>query len=133
MEIKHFLLWLPMIALAFVNAALRELVFVKHFGEFRANQLSTVTLIVLCSIYVWLIFPSLDIQKPKQAFVIGFVWVLLTMAFEFSLGRLTGKSWVDLFRQYDLFNGRIWPVFLICLFLLPYLTYVLRSNSLLEK
>ena len=40
MQLKHFLLWLPMIGIAFGNAALREWFFVKHFPDLRAHQLS---------------------------------------------------------------------------------------------
>ncbi len=127
MSIKHFLLWLPMIVIAFANAALRELVFVKHFSEFRAHQFSTITLIILCSIYVWFVSQPLDIQNTKQAFLIGFVWVVLTVVFEFSLGRLTNKSWEHLFRDYNILAGRIWLVFLLCLFLLPYICFTLTK------
>jgi uncharacterized membrane protein YoaK (UPF0700 family) len=125
---KQILLWLPMIAIAFGNATIRELVFVKYYNEVRAHQLSTITLIILCSIYIWFVFPLLNIQNSRQAFLIGFVWVLLTVAFEFSLGRLTNKSWEYLFRDYNLFAGRIWLLFLFCLFMLPYLFYVLRNR-----
>ena len=128
MIIKYFLLWLPMIAIAFANAALRELIFLKHFSEFRAHQLSTITLIILCSVYVWLVSPALHIQNNKQALLIGFVWVLLTVAFEFSLGRLTNKSWEYLLRDYNIFAGRIWLLFLITLFLLPYVFYALKDR-----
>jgi len=128
MIIKYFLLWLPMIAIAFANAALRELIFLKHFSEFRAHQLSTITLIILCSVFVWLVSPALHIQNNKQALLIGFVWVLLTVAFEFSLGRLTNKSWEYLLRDYNIFAGRIWLLFLITLFLLPYVFYALKNR-----
>ncbi len=126
MRTKHFIFWLPMILLAFANAALREIVLVKYVSEFRAQQLSTITLIILCLIYVWLLFPLLNIQSAKQALLIGFVWVLLTVAFEFSLGRFTGKSWDYLLQNYNIVAGRIWLLFLICLLMLPYLFY-LRS------
>ena|SRR5690554_6080645 len=128
MSVQHFLLWLPMIILAFANATLRELVFVKHLSELLAHQLSTVTLIILCSIYVSFVFPLLNIQNSKQAFLIGFVWVLLTVAFEFSLGRLTSKSWQYLVQDYNLFTGRIWPLFLTVLFLLPYIFFASRNT-----
>jgi hypothetical protein len=129
MSIKHFLLWLPMIAIAFVNATFRELVFLKYYSEFRAHQLSTITLIILCSLYVWFVFPLLSIQNAKQALLVGFVWVLLTVAFEFSLGRLTNKSWEYLSRDYHLFAGRMWLLFLVCLLLLPFVFYTLRQNK----
>ena len=128
MELKQFLLWLPMIAIAFANASLRELFFVKHFSELRSHQLSIITLIVLCAVYIWLVVPYLHIQASRQALVIGFVWVLLTVAFEFSLGRLTGKTWNYVLRDYNILAGRIWSIFLICLFLLPYLFYFFRKQ-----
>lgn len=129
MNIKHFLLWLPMIAIAFSNASLRQLVFVKHFNDLQAHQLSTITLIIFCSIYIWFVFPMLSITNYKQAILIGSVWSLLTIVFEFSLGRLTNKSWEYLFRDYNLFAGRIWLLFLICLLLLPCIFYFLRQNK----
>jgi len=128
MGIKHLLLWLPMIAIAFANATLRELVFIKHYSELRAHQLSTLTLIILCAVYVWFVFPLLHVQNPKRALLIGFIWVLLTVAFEFSLGRLTNKSWEYLFRDYNLFAGHIWLIFLFFLFILPYLFFLIKNN-----
>lgn len=128
MSIKYFLFWLPMIVLAFVNATLRQLYFIKHYSELAAHQLSTITLIVLCSIYVAFIFPYLTVQSYKQAFLIGFEWVILTVLFESSLGRLTGKTWPYLLKDYDVVAGHIWPVFLISLLLLPYIFFGINGR-----
>lgn len=129
MSIKHFLLWLPMIVLAFSNAALRQLFFVKYFSDLRAHQLSTLTLILLCTVYVWFVFPLLHIQHYKQAILIGVGWTILTIGFEFSLGRLTNKPWAYLFRDYQLFEGRIWILFLIWLMLLPCAVYFFKQKG----
>ncbi|MBV6479872.1 MAG: hypothetical protein HGGPFJEG_02676 [Ignavibacteria bacterium] len=129
MRIRHILLWFPMIAIAFGNATLRELVFIKLFSEFRAKQLSNVTLIILCSIYVWFVYKALDIQNTKEAFQIGFVWMLLTVVFEFSLGFLTNKTWEYLLQDYNIFAGHLWLVFLAALFLLPYICHSIRKCS----
>ena len=128
MEIKHFMFWLPMIVLAFANATLRELVFIKHYSELRAHQLSTLTLIVFCSLYVWFVFPLLSIHHAKQALLVGFVWVLLTVAFEFGLGRSTKRSWEYLLRDYNMLEGHIWILFLVSLFLLPFACFVIRNR-----
>jgi len=127
MELKHFLLWLPMIAIAFANATIRQLVFTKYFSDLRAQQFSTITLIILCTIYIWFVFPFLNIQSGNQAILIGLVWVVLTVLFEFSLGRLVRRSWESLLQDYNITAGRIWPGFLICLFLLPYMFYLLKK------
>lgn len=126
MDIKPFLFWLPMILIAFANATIREVLLIKHLSEIRAHQLSTITLILFCSVYTWYILPYLDIQNSKKALLIGLIWVVLTVAFEFTLGRLTNKSWEHLFQDYNLFAGRTWLLFIICLFLLPYLFFVIR-------
>ena len=127
MVVRHFLLWLPMIAVAFANATLRQLVFLKYFNDLRAHQLSTVTLIVLCAAYIWFVFPFMNIQNGKQALLIGLEWVVLTVAFEFSLGRLVGRAWESLLQDYNLMAGRIWLLFLICLFISPYVFYTMRK------
>src|SRR5688572_10253473 len=127
MSIKDLLLWLPMILIAFANATLRQLILNKYFSDLRAHQLSTVTLIILCSIYIGFVFPFLSIQSNKQALLIGFIWVVLTVLFEFSLGRLVNRSWNSLLQDYNIIGGRIWLIFLVSLFLLPYLFYNIRK------
>src|SRR5690349_7700425 len=113
MDFIQFLWWLPMIVIAFANATLRELFFIKHLHTLRAHQVSTVTLVIMCSIYVYLIFPFLRINGSREALFVGITWVILTILFEFALGRLTKKSWSDLLQQYDIPSGHIWPVFLV--------------------
>jgi hypothetical protein len=127
MSIKYFLFWLPMIVIAFANATLRQVVLIRSMSDLTAHQVSTITLMVLCSIYVWFIFPLLGIQNFKQAFLIGSIWVVLTVLFEFSLGRLTNKSWAYLLKDYNITEGHIWLLFLLCLFLLPCLYYMIRK------
>jgi hypothetical protein len=116
-----------MIALAFANAAIRQLIFIKYFTELRAHQFSTITLMSFCSVYVWLIFSFLNIQKSGQAFRIGLMWMILTIAFEFSLGRLTNHSWTELLQQYNFFSGHIWPLFLLWLLFLPLSFYYVKK------
>ncbi|WP_347158700.1 hypothetical protein [Pontibacter chitinilyticus] len=127
MNAKHFILWLPMIVLAFANATLRQLVLVKQFDELRAHQLSTVTLIILCAAYVWFVFPLLAFHSAREALFVGAIWVVLTVLFEFSLGRLTKHSWSYLLQDYNLSAGHIWPLFLLCLLLLPYVYFKIKG------
>ena len=127
MSTKHILLWLPMIAIAFANAALRETILVRHFNELRAHQLSTITLMILCASYIGIIFQYLDVSNITEAFLLGCVWVLLTVVFEFSLGFLLRHSLTSMLQQYNILAGRIWLLFLLCLFLLPAIFYTLRK------
>lgn len=116
-----------MIVIAIANGTLRQFVLLKYMSKLKAHQLSTITLIILSSVYVAFIFPFLSVQNSKQAFFIGFIWVVLTLLFEFSLGRLTKKSWTYLLQDYNIVTGHIWLLFLFCLFMLPYVFYLLKK------
>ncbi len=128
MSIKILLLWIPMILIAIANGTLRQFVLIKHFDESRAHQLSTFTLIIFCAVYTWFVMPYLDIQSPSRAFMTGLAWVVLTIAFEFILGRSTGKSWEYLLHDYNILAGRLWLLFLVCLLFMPYLFYLVQKK-----
>jgi len=116
-----------MILIAFANATLRELVFVKVFPELLANQLSTLTLILFCALYAWLVWSGLRISSTGEALWAGLVWMILTILFEFLLGRLLNQSWESLLENYNLPAGNIWPLFLMALFLMPPVFYHLKK------
>lgn len=126
--IKSALYWLPMVAIAFVNAILREVFILQYFSVCKAHQLSTLTLTILCLAYTWVVLPRLNFLNIKAALYTGLVWVVLTIIFEFALGRITHKSWEYLFQNYYLLKGRVWILFLICLSISPCLLYKLRKK-----
>ena len=127
MLVRYFLLWLPMIVIAFINATIRELFFVRRFNEMRSHQLSTVTLMLFSSLYIFFILSFLNIQNSEQALIIGLLWVVWTVIFEFTLGRITKKPWRVLLNNYNITLGHLWPLFLFCLLFLPYLCYLLKK------
>lgn len=128
MKLSYFLLWMPMIVIAILNGSFRQFVMLPRMPETLAHQVSTLMLMVLCGVYVWLIFPRLGISSSGQALMLGLVWALLTIAFEFSMGLLAHKSWSVMLHDYDLSAGRIWPVFLMWLAALPLLTHLARKS-----
>lgn len=126
MKMIHLYLWFPMILLAFANAMLRETALKDHLDEFKAQQISTVSLIVFVSLYVLLIFPKLQITSFTQALWLGILWTVLTFIFETALGKVTGRSWQEIFDNYNMASGNIWPLFLIFLLFLPMLIFYLK-------
>lgn len=127
MNLRYFLLWLPMIGIAFANATIRQLFLVKYFTELQANQLSTVTLTALCALYIGSIYRFLEIQSLSQAMLIGFIWMILTTLFEFSLGLSLKKPMATLLVDYNILQGHIWPIFLVSLCLLPAIFFWLKK------
>jgi hypothetical protein len=112
-----------MIAIAFLNATLRELIIAKYFNELHSHQVSTLTLLLFCTFYIGLVFPRLHVKKATEALTVGLVWTVCTILFEFGLGILTHHSLKSLIQEYNISEGKIWPVFLVSLLLLPYLLY----------
>jgi hypothetical protein len=45
----------------------------------------------------------------EQAWAVGALWLVLTLAFEFLFGRYVArKSWQHLFHDYNVLAGRVW-------------------------
>jgi hypothetical protein len=112
---------MPVIAI--LNAIVRELLFVKNYGEKAAHQLSTITLIILLGIYVMIILGKYRIVSFSQAVWTGVLWCLLTLTFEFSLGFFSGATLDEMLRAYDLFSGQLWVLVPFFILIAPVLHY----------
>ncbi|MDG6219238.1 MAG: hypothetical protein QCI00_07335 [Candidatus Thermoplasmatota archaeon] len=127
MDIKFIVItigtWFLFIVLAIVNAGLRERVFTEFFDELRSHQLSTFTLMVFIFVVTYLVlrYSGIDLTDT-QAFIMGTIWLILAISFEFLAGHyIFGNSWELLIGDYNILKGRIWILILITTFLAPYL------------
>jgi hypothetical protein len=120
--------WVGMVVLAILNGVIRERVYGQLMRELTAHQLSTLVGIVLFGIYIWVLTGLFTIQSSRQALVIGSMWFIITIVFEFGFGHYAMKhSWSKLFHDYNIFEGRVWVLVLIWIVVAPYLFYRLRS------
>jgi hypothetical protein len=116
----YTLFWLGMPLVAILNAVIREKVYKNTVGELAAHQLSTVTLIILIGIYTWLVSLGWKLESVAQALIVGVIWLVLTISFEFGFGRLVMKhTWERLFNDYNVLKGRIWILVLVWTLLAP--------------
>jgi hypothetical protein len=121
--ITYILLWFPMLVLAIINGLIRELLLRKFVGKLRAHQLSTVTLIIFFAVYIWFIMKRFPPASGTMAILVGLVWVLMTLCFEFGFGRYRGNSWATLLEDYNLFKGRLWILIPAWVLVAPFLFY----------
>ena len=130
MVIKAIVIWFLVLAFAIVNGFVRERFLTPRFGEQTGHVLSTLLLsaAVLASILAtarWVGFSTIP-----QALVIGLMWVILTLAFEFGAGHyLFGTPWEKLLADYNVANGRIWPLVLLTELFSPVLAYWLGLSG----
>jgi len=127
---RAVLLWVPGIPIAIANGSLREFVIRKHVGELAAHQISVATFIVLFGAYVWLVLPWLRLASGADALRVGFVWLGLTVAFEFVFGHyVMGHPWAVLLHDYNILQGRLWVVVLVWTALAPFVCFQLKGTG----
>jgi len=122
MTARYLLIWFVLAVIAIANGVLRESTYGKLLSELTAHQLSTVTGIIFSGMLVWFVQRQWPIESASQAWLIGLCWFVMTLIFEFSFGHfVAGHSWQQLFADYNVLAGRVWPLFLIWILLMPYL------------
>jgi hypothetical protein len=124
MTIRYLLFWFLLAIVAVANGVLREATYGKRVSELSAHQISTGTGILFTGLLVWGLNRFWPIESPRQAWIIGACWLLATLAFEFGFGHLVaGHPWSKLLADYNIFNGRVWLLFLVWIAVMPYVFY----------
>ena len=127
--LRYLLCWALLAIVSIANGILRQSTYGTAMPELTAHQVSTMTGIVLTGTVVWLFSRRWPLGSGREALRIGLLWLAMTVAFEFSFGRLVaGHSWSELVADYDLSAGRLWPVFLLWTAAMPYLFYRLSPG-----
>jgi hypothetical protein len=125
---RYLLIWVGLVVLAIINGAIRQETYGKLMSELSAHQLSTITGILLFGIFIWVMTGYWSIQSARQSILIGFMWLIMTILFEFVFGHLVmGHPWSKLFHDYNLLQGRVWVLVLIWTAVAPYLFYKIRN------
>ena len=126
--IRYVLAWIPMLIIAVANGALRQTTFAKHMTELRAHQLSTLIGSVLIGLFIWLVIRTWPPSSGRQSLLIGLVWLILTVVFEFFMGLvLAQKPLTQVLYDYNVLAGRVWILFLLWLTLAPWVFFRLRG------
>ena len=118
--VKALLIWLVILAVAFLNGGLRELVLVPSLGMPWALVLSGALLSACILVIAVIAVPKLGPMATHQALGIGVFWLVLTLLFEFGFGRLVQhKPWRELLEAYTFGGGNVWPIVLLVVVLAP--------------
>jgi hypothetical protein len=118
---KYLVAWAPMVAIAVANGLVREAWYGRRVSELRAHQISTASGLLLLGAYIWVIIRLWPPESLKEALAVGLIWLALTVTFELLFGHyVAGRSWGRLFRDYNVFAGRVWFLVLIWVAIAPY-------------
>jgi len=121
--VQSFVVWVILAFITILFAIFREAVFIPatglNFTLARALLLPVGLAYTFAIAYIFLRNTKVP-YKRSDTIEIGFLWLLLTMAFEFTFGSLVmGNSLSALIADYNIFAGRTWPFFLLGLLLSP--------------
>jgi hypothetical protein len=119
--------WFGLMIIAILNGALRDRGYGPRMTSLSAHQLSTLIGLALFSVYIWTITGLWPIASGEQAILIGLVWLIMTVTFEFGFGHYVMKHpWSHLLADYNICKGRVWILVLIWTAVAPYLCYRIR-------
>lgn len=127
MVLRALLFWVLLMILAMLNGTVRVFGITPYAGERVGHWISTVMLCVLILAATWYGSTWLAPKGTMDAWRVGGLWLILTLAFEFLAGHYVfEKPWEQLLADYNLMNGRIWVLVLITTLLAPRLVSIWR-------
>jgi hypothetical protein len=126
--LKAAVLWLGILVLAILNGILREKLLVPALGGFTGLVASGSILCVCIFLVAFAAVPWYGRLALRQWLLVGLFWLLLTLVFEFSFGRLAQqKTWAELLEAYTFRGANIWPIVLVTTFVSPWLAAKVRG------
>lgn len=127
--IVYVFAWFALMIVGISNGVLRQVTYGKRLPELYAHQLSTLSAIVLLGALIWLISMKWPFVSTSHALIVGTIWLVMTILFEFIFGRcVAGHSWRHLLNDYNLMKGRVWVLVLIWTATAPMVFYRLSSR-----
>jgi hypothetical protein len=121
-------IWIFFIVLAIVNGVIRDKFLVPLLGRRLALPFSGISLSLMIFATTFVSLPIFDSHESSQYWLIGGVWLVMTILFEFLFGRFVmGDSWEKLLDAYKVNKGNLWLLVLLVIALSPYLAAKLRG------
>jgi len=101
----------------------------EHLARQVASLLGACIILALTGPFV----RRLGDAGSRQLLGVGLLWLVLTIGFELLLGHhVSGASWETQLADYNLLQGRLWPLVLFTTFLAPWLWGLLRRHALVS-
>ncbi len=119
--LRPLLFWLLLLLLAVLFGAARDFLFSPLLGDTLARALGTLALCAVMFVLIRIYVARSNLHGAGRLLALGLFWTVLTLAFEFGLGRAQGIPWAEMLADYDILAGRLWPLVPLTLLLGPLL------------
>jgi len=126
---RALLVWLLMMAIETVHGVLRNRFLVPLIGDVGSRQIGVLIGSALILGVAILTIGWIHPTSERSLLVIGALWLVLTLAFEFGLGRALGRPWATMLVDYDLSRGGLLSIGMVVLALTPWIAAHIRHSS----
>lgn len=121
-------IWILFIVVAILNGVIRAKLLVPLLGQHLALPFSGVLLSILIFLITLFFVSALRLSISRQYWLVGGMWLLLTVAFESIFGHyVMGESWSRLLEAYNVAKGNLWVLAPLTTLVSPYLAAKLRG------
>lgn len=128
--VRALLSWLVLLAVAFLNGAVRQLAYPPSLGDFAARQVSAGAAAVLFGVAIWLLLRRWPPASARGAWATGALWAALTVVFELALTRGEGQPWGAVLDQYALWRGSLWPLLVLWVLAAPRALWAIQRSGI---
>jgi len=108
--LKAAIFWCLLFVLAVLNGVARQMVTAEMFGEATALLAHTVFLAALFFVLARGFTRMLGLADFGSRLALGLCLCVATVLAEFALGRALGMTWEQLMADWNLSEGRLWPL-----------------------
>jgi hypothetical protein len=120
------LVWMLIILVESLHGAVRAVFIAPVLGDLRARQLGVLVGSALILLIAWATSRWMGAATRQWQLIIGLWWAVLTLGFEFTLGRVIGLSWSRILADYDPSRGGFMVLGILFMVFAPMLAAKLR-------
>jgi hypothetical protein len=121
--LRGIAVWFVIISAETVHGVARGVLLEPIVGDFLARQLSVFVAAVIIIVIAFIFIRWLKASGTLQFFLVGAMWVGLTLIFEIGVGRFAmGLTWERILSDYDLAQGGMMPLGLVVMLFAPLIT-----------
>lgn len=114
--------WVLLAVVAVLNGGFRELVLIPRIGEYPGHVVSTAILVIAILVASFGYFRWIAIEYTQAELVmIGVLWTVLTVGFEFLVGYIENTPVAVTLGQYNVLAGQVWIAVPLALLVSPLL------------
>lgn len=126
--LRALLIWFLIMIAESVHGTLRQMFLAPIVGDFPARRIAFFTGMILIFLITLIFIRWIRAETTKSLFIVGLMWAVLTLLFEFGLGFLVlGYSRERMFEDYDVSRGGLMGFGIVFMVFAPYLAAKLRG------